>query len=230
MRRGMFLCLLAGLFVQMSPATTIGVYFNRSDWEAAMSLNGTNPLTPISFSDAQWTSSLQLLPRSSTLVSQSSTNNGMNVTIDSSCSAPGVCGQPGQVSNGVWVDSLSKYSTTDFLFSSPVYGFGGDFDITGGNGLFIGPGGELPYPQYTGGNPFFAYPSYNGFIGIVTDQPNTDLFISWGDNGSCYRCFYNSYTLNNFEVATLPTPEPDFRYPIAGMALLAGCYAARRRS
>lgn len=223
MRLAAFAGVLVALFVRTSPGATVGVYFNQADWEAAMSLNGANQLTSVGFDDSQWTTSLQTLPSSTTLVSQSSSaaSNGMGITIDSTCSAPGVCGSLGQVSNGFWVDDLAKYGSTTFNFGSDIYGFGGDFDISGGNGLFISPAGDLPYPYYDGANPFFYYPGYNGFIGIISDQPMSDIFISWGDNGSCYECFGNSYTISNFQVATIATPEPNFRFVLAGLLVLA---------
>lgn len=232
MFRGLIVFVLAAFFGQLLPATTVGVYFNQADWEAAMTLNGQNPLTPVSFDDSQWSSNYVLAPRSESMVSQSFVDSSLLVSATSTCGAPGICpsqSQLGQVSNGVWSDTLEKYSSTDFSFSSAIYGFGGDFTIANGNGLYLSVGGDVPYPYYTGTEPFFQYPGYSGFIGIVTDEPITDLFISWGDDGTCCGQYYNSYTLSNFEVATIPTPEPNFGYAFAGVVLLMGCYAFARR-
>ena len=226
MRRGLVWALAVCLFGKLSSAATVGVYLNQADWEAALNLQEANSLTSISFDPAQWAASLLILPKSTTLVSQSAT---AAVTIDSTCAAPGICNSFGQVGNGVFNDALSKYSGTTFVFGSGLYGFSGYFNIAAGNGLFISPGGELPYAETSVATPFVSYPGYDGFIGVVTDQPFSDIFISWGDNGSCYQCFGNSYTLSDLTVATIATPEPNFRnVPTALLLLAIGLGAFRR--
>jgi hypothetical protein len=57
----------------------------------------------------------------------------------------------------------------------------------------------------------------------------SDIFVSWGDNGSCYECFGNSYTLNDLQIAKLPTPEPNFKYFTAGILLFIATFAVGRR-
>jgi hypothetical protein len=209
----------------------VGVYFSQADWEAAMSSQGANPLTTISFASSQWTDGMQVSPTYTALVSQSGTaaSNGMAVSAVSGYGAPGIADNStlGHVSNGIWTDVISKYGSTTFSFSDAIYGFGGDFNIANGNGLFISPVGELPYPvSASGASPL---PGYNGFIGIVSDQPMDSFLISWGDNGSCSGCVGNSYTLSEFMVgAALPTPEPNFSYVVAGLLILViGCTGSR---
>ena len=190
-----------------------------------MGQQGKNTLATVGFNSSQWISSLQYTSSLTEEVSRSTTaaSNGMAITVDSGFSAPGWADPStlGHVANGAWTDSISKYGTTTFNFSDSIDGFGGNFNITGGNGLYIEGVGEVPYAEYTG--PLYlgsAYPSYHGFIGFVLNQPSDSLLISWGDNGSCAQCFANSYTLSGLEVGTLATPEPNFGYVLAGMVIL----------
>ncbi len=209
------------LFAPASQATTVGVYHDRAEWEAAMSEHGKNPLTSISFDDSLWTERMEFLPRVTQKVSQSTgaASDGMVVSAISGFSAPGLVDSLtlGHVANGLWNDQLSKYGSTTFQFSTAIYGLGGVFHVAQANGLFLGGGvGEMPQTD--------------GFLGFISDQPMDSLFISWGQSGDCLRCFGNSYTLGNLEVATLPTPEPNYGYALAGMFIVVAGYAAYRRS
>lgn len=201
----LLLILLSFTLVQASSADQVGLYFERADWEAAMSLHGTNPLTSIGFDRERWTSSLILYPNSTDAVSQSD----QGITVTSGYSAPGYADNStlGHVANGIWVDNISKYGSTSFAFANSIFGFGGDFNITGANGLYLSPIGDV------GG----GTSGYQGFIGIISDQPMNSFLISWGESGGCYACFGNSYSLSGLEVATLPIPEPDFRYAFTGL-------------
>jgi hypothetical protein len=74
-----------------------------------------------------------------------------------------------------------------------------------------------------------ASSGYDGFIGVITDLPMDSIFISWGSGGNSADCFGNSYTLNNFAVDTSPTPEPNFKYAVAGLLVLGAIRCIRRR-
>ncbi len=129
----------------------------------------------------------------------------------------------GQVSNGVWSDTLSKYGSTTFSFSESLYGFGGDFDVTGSNGLLIYPGTNSPYAISAG---------YDGFIGVISSQPLSDISILWEPDGNGNECFGTSYTLSDFQLAAtnpLSTPEPDFRYALAGLLIFVLTIAKAKR-
>jgi hypothetical protein len=224
MRRAIHCGVLAFLAVSLLPAASVGIYFNEADWQSAFS----NQLTSIDFDNSDWTSSLHYANNYTSMVSQSSTaaSNGMNLSVISGYGAPGFVDNStlGHVSNGEFVDAISKYGGTTFQFGDNIYGFGGYFNIAGSNGLYLGPAGNLITPT-TG-----STPAYSGFIGIITDQPMDNFFISWGDNGCCYGCYSNSYTLSDLQVATLPTPEPNFKYFFAGLLILALGYAGSKPS
>lgn len=202
------------LFAPLLDAGSITVYYNQAAWQAAMNQQSANPLTSISFASSEWSSSVQYSPSFTGLLSQSTTaaSNGMTVSIDSGFSAPGWASfsSLGQVFNGMWVDNLSKYGATTFSFGDPIYGFGADFDIAHPNGLYFGGVGDVGS----------CSSAYDGFIGIISDQPLDSLLISWGSAGNCLDCFSNSYTLTNLEVGMLPIPEPDFRWGFGGFTLL----------
>lgn len=224
MRRGFCCGFLAILAICSSRAATVDVYFNEADWQAAINA----PLTSISFDNSDWASSLQYANNYTSMVSQSTSaaTNGMNVSIVSGYGAPGTVDNStlGHVSNGMFVDDISKYGSTTFHFGDNIYGFGGYFNIAGSNGLYLGPTGYLTTP-ITGSDP-----SYSGFIGIVSDQPMNGLFISWGDNGNLFDCYSNSYTLSDLQVATLPTPEPNFKYFFAALLVVAAGLAGTKLS
>jgi hypothetical protein len=235
MRQVVLVGVFLGLFARVLPATTVGVYLNRADWEAAMGTQGAGSLATIGFNNSQWTDSIQLSSNFTALVSQSTTaaSNGMSISAISGYSSPGWVDNStlGHVANGMWTDNLSKYGSTTFNFSDSIYGFGGDFDIGGGNGLYLSSGGEVPYPTYNGKVLFgSAYPGYNGFIGIISNQPMDSILISWGDNGSCAQCFGNSYTLSNLAVDIIATPEPNFQYVFVGLVILAASYFLFKRA
>jgi hypothetical protein len=215
--------MLALLAICSSRAATVTVYFNQADWQAAISA----PLTSINFDNSNWTNSLHYANNYTSMVSQSASaaSNGMNVSIVSGYGAPGYVDNStlGHVSNGMFVDNISKYGSTTFNFGDNIYGFGGYFNIAGSNGLYLGPTGYLTTP-ITGSNP-----SYSGFIGIVSSDPVDSLFVSWGDNGS-YDCYSNSYTLSDFQVDTLPTPEPNFKYFFAFLLILASGFIGTKFS
>lgn len=205
------------MFAGLLPATTV-VYYNQAQWQSAM---GTVPLTGISFVSSDWTSSFQASRSFDSLTSQYAAGG---ISAVAGYDPLGVANNAllGHAANGVWSDTLSKYGTTTFNFSDPIYGFGGDFDITGSNGLEILAGGSsLATPNGV----------YDGFIGVVSDQPLSSILITWGQNGSCYQCFGNSYTLSDFQVAPEPvqTPEPSFKYAFAGMLVFAAGFAILRR-
>jgi hypothetical protein len=216
-----FAVLLLAALAGVLPAETVTVYYNQAAWQAAMSAQGSNPLTTIGFNASQWTSSVKYSPTYTTQVSQSTTaaSNGMTVSVDSQFSAPGYAATStlGHVANGVWTDEISKYGSTTFNFSDPIYGFGGDFDISGGNGLYIAGVGDVGV----------GASGYNGFIGVIESAPMDSIFISWGDGG--VDCFSNSYKLSNFHVATLPTPEPNFGYAVGGLLVAAVSYFLWKR-
>lgn len=188
-------------------AASVKVYYDQSQWEQVLV---PSSIADISFDSSQWTEAASSTSSTTQLVSSSTiaATNEMSVTAVSQVSKPGFATAPlGQPLNGDWVDNISKYGETTFYFGQQIYAFGGNFKIAGGNGLYFSVGGMVPYPYYT--SPYLPivnpYPSYTGFIGIVSDAPLSDLLISWGDNGSCH-CLGNSYTLSQFEVSTEPDP------------------------
>jgi hypothetical protein len=218
--RAVFLAMVAGLFAATLPADTV-IYYNQAQWQSAMSAQGALPLTDVSFASSDWTTSFQSSRSFDSLTSQSIT---AGISAVAGYNPLGVANNAllGHATNGVWSDTISKYGSTTFNFSDPIYGFGGDFDIAGSNGLEI----------LAGGSPF-ATPSgvYDGFIGVVSDQPLSSIQITWGQNGGCYQCFGNSYTLGDFQVATDPvqTPEPGFKYAFAGLLVFAAAFSILRR-
>jgi len=219
--RALFVAMFAGLL----RSDTV-LYYNQAQWQAAMSAQGTLPLTNISFASSDWTSSFQASSSFDSLTSQSTTaaNDGMSITAVAGYSPLGVANNAllGQATNGVWSDTISKYGSTTFNFSDAIYGFGGDFDIAGSNGLELLAGGSQ-----------LATPSgfYDGFIGVISNQPLSSIMITWGQNGSCSQCFGNSYTLSDFQVAADPvqTPEPGFKYAFAGLLMFAAGFSVFRR-
>ncbi len=224
-RRALFLAIGAGLLSHGVTASTI-IYYDQTQWQSAIHAQATLSLTDVSFDNADWTSSFQASRSFDSLTSQSTTatGNGMSISAVSGYSPLGVANNAllGQAANGVWNDTISKYGTTTFNFSEPIYSFGGDFDITGSNGLEI----------FSGGSSFSSPVGvYDGFIGVISNQPLSSIMITWGQNGGCNQCFGNSYTLSDFKVATDPvqTPEPSFKYAFAGLLLLAVSFAVLRR-
>ena len=171
------------LFSQALAACSVGVYYSQAAWQTAMMQQTGSSLTAIGFNGTQWSSMMLYTPASTTLVSQSSASagNGMSVSVDSGFGAQGWADPStlGHVANGAWTDTISKYGSTSFNFSEPIYGFGGDFSIAGSNGLYIGGLGDVG----TGSG------GYDGFIGYVFKQPVGSLLLSYGDGG-----FGNTYT------------------------------------
>jgi len=223
--RALFLAIVAGVVTGSLSAATV-IYYNQAQWQSALSAQSTLPLTNVSFASSDWTSSFQASRSFDALTSQSSTaaGDGMSITAVAGYNPLGVANNAllGQATNGVWSDTISKYGTTTFNFSDAIYGFGGDFDITGSNGLEIFAGGSaLTTPNGV----------YDGFIGVISDLPLSSIMITWGQNGSCYQCYGNSYTLSDFQVATDPvqTPEPGFKYAFAGLLVFAAGFAVLRR-
>ncbi len=224
-RRALFLAIGAGLLSHMLAASTI-ICYDQTQWESAVNAQPTLSLTNVSFANSDWTSSFQASRSFDSLTSQSTTaaGNGLSISAVSGYSPLGVANNAllGQAANGVWNDTISKYGTTTFNFSEPIYSFGGDFDITGSNGLEI----------FSGGSSFSSPVGiYDGFIGVISSQPLNSIMITWGQNGGCNQCLGNSYTLSDFQVATDPvqTPEPSFKYAFAGLLLLAISIAVWRR-
>jgi hypothetical protein len=205
------------------PACPVTVYYNQAAWQAAMSQQGNDQLMTIGFVSSQWTSAVEYSPAFTGLVSQSTTaaSNGMAVSVDSGFSEPGYAATStlGHVANGVWTDDISKYGSTSFTFGTPIYGFGGDFEISGATGLYISGVGDVGVGTSSG---------YDGFIGVVTELPMDSIFISWGSGGNSTDYFGNSYTLTNFAVDTSATPEPSFKYAVAGLLVLAAIWCIRR--
>ncbi len=183
-----------------------------------------DPLATISFARTQWSSSAQYSLGFTGLLSQSSSaaDNGMTVSMYSGFSRPGWADLTtlGHVANGVWTDTLSKYGTTTFSFGDPIYGFGGNFDVALSNGLYIGGAGNV-----AGGSS-----AYDGFIGVISDQPLDSLWLSWGSGGDASDIFGNSYILSNLQVGVVPIPEPDYRWAYFGLPLvvLIWCRFVRR--
>jgi len=224
-RRALFLAIIAGLCSASLRADTV-IYYSQAQWQAGMSAQDTLPLTNISFASSDWTSSFQASRSFDALTSQSNTaaSDGMSITAVAGYNPLGVANNAllGQAINGAWSDTISKYGTTTFNFSDPIYGFGGDFDISGSNGLEI----------FAGGSPLTTPNGlYDGFIGVISNQPLSSIMITWGQNGSCYQCFGNSYTLSDFQVATDPVqiPEPSFKYALAGLLVFAAGFTILRR-
>lgn len=204
------------------------LYYNQAQWQSAVTAVPNLALANVSFANSDWSSSFQASRSYDSLTSTSTTavSNGMSISAVSGYSPLGVANNAllGQASNGVWTDTISKYGSTTFNFSQAIYGFGGDFDITGANGLEIIPGSGTPFITPDG--------IYDGFIGFLSPDGVTSLTITWGDNGNCSECFGNSYTLSDFQLAPDPpiaTPEPNFKYAFAGMLVLLVSYHFLKR-
>ncbi len=204
------------------------IYTNQTQWQNAMAAQGYGPLLDVSFANADWTSSFSASQSYDALTSESSTaaGPGLTITAVSGYSPIGIANNAllGQASNGVWSDTISKYGSTTFTFSSPIYGFAGDFDISGANGLelIFSDGAQVSTPDGV----------YDGFFGVVGDGPISSVTLTWGQNPGCYECFGNSYTLSGLEVATDPmtVPEPNYMAAFSLLLLFLGGFSFVRKA
>ena len=202
-------------------------YNNQGQWQVAVQASDTDVLSNVSFASADWNSYFQASANFDSRISQSvnAIGSGGSITAISGYSPLGVAKDAllGQPSQGQWADTISKYGSTQFVFSNAIYGFGGLFNIAGNNGLeFLLPG-STPLSSPAG--------IYDGFIGFVSDQAFSSITITWGQNGNCVQCFGNSYVLSNFQLASsiVETPEPVFTPVIAALVILGISLAAFRR-
>ena len=223
MRGALLLLLVIQTWIQTLSGSTV-IYYDQAQWQAAINTQNAGALADISLASADWTSSFQASRSFDSLTSRSSTAVG-ELSVVAGYSPLGVANNAllGHVTNGAFSDTISKYGSTTFNFSEPIDAFGGNFNISGSNGLQI----------FSGSGPSFNTPggNFNGFIGFLSDQSLSSVSLTWGQNGSCVPCFGNSYILSDFQVASDPVaaPEPSFKYPVAGLLLFVICFTALRR-
>jgi hypothetical protein len=86
----------------------------------------------------------------------------------------------GVIANNRWEDQLLSTQTTQWVFDTPVFAFGGTWDTAGPGG----PGGPGISFTISNGAPFTLATDipgdYNGFWGFVSDTPFTAVLLEEG--------------------------------------------------
>jgi hypothetical protein len=127
------------------------------------------------------------------------------------------------VDNGAFQNTVGSTAggTNVFNFSTPIYAFGADFS-TETSGLTItlgGPDGETSFnlDDFLDESNFFGR---DGFFGVLTDQPITQIAFSTTD------FFGTTFEIDNLVAAEVPLPAAA---PLFGLALAGASFWRRRR-
>lgn len=115
----------------------------------------------------------------------------------------------------------------EFAFDTPIHGFAGSLAYYWGYGEYYRPGtGDGFISGFEGLDgllfrPFSFSPRYEGFYGVIFDEPVTTLRFAWGEgraiDGSAYFHFRDMVAL------AMPVPEPPLAATLAlGLLILAG--------
>lgn len=128
----------------------------------------------------------------------------------------------GSVSGGLWADQINQVNSTVWSFASPIYAWGGNFNLAGPGGagtgilLTLSNGAVLNVSQEIPN-------STNGFWGFTYTGAFTEVRMSEGTQASGVE----TYNLDDMTFATSTVPEPA-SMTLVGLGM-AGLAAVRRR-
>jgi hypothetical protein len=209
-----------------SSATTLTQYYDQAGWLQGITTTVNTSVQSVSLENSDWQPGTLTSDASATNLVTSSTTAvpGLTISITSGFTSPDNADPStlGQFVNGSFVDTISQYGYTIFNFSQAIYGFGGNFDVQDGGGLYFVPSGQCT---------FSAPGDLNGFFGFNADEGFNQVAISWS-NFSSQPGYPATYSLTDLQIVTDPpvdaaaTPEPGFT---ALFALLTGVSALALR-
>jgi hypothetical protein len=209
-----------------SSATTLTQYYDQAGWLQGITTTVNTSVQTVSLANADWQPGTLITTDQATNLVTSSTTAvpGLTISVTSGFTSPDTADPStlGQFVSGSFVDTISQYGYTIFNFSQAIYGFGGNFDVQDGGGLYFFPSGQCT---------FSAPGDLNGFFGFNADEGFTQVAISWS-NFSGAPGYPATYSLSDLEIVTDPpvdaatAPEPAFT---ALFALLTGASALALR-
>ncbi|HEY7211486.1 MAG TPA: PEP-CTERM sorting domain-containing protein [Bryobacteraceae bacterium] len=131
----------------------------------------------------------------------------------------------GHFAPGMYVDATAHYTVTTWTFSTPIYAFGGDWNMSPVDaGLTVGafdsqgsniatynmPDGVVPPWSSYPNPPSWPQQSFSGFWGFISSRQVSQVRIVFGDEGTPndYSQSYEFTNLQITEAAAAATPEP----------------------